>query len=105
MHAIANTPAESMGACFAHFPIGDSLPCNLARSASALPIPRPARRSLALRPAWSPSPLKDPLHRRLQPLRHLHDCSDCYRLERQLPGGIRTRWTTAPLHGARERRA
>lgn len=22
---------------------------------------------------------------------YLHDCPDCYRLERQLPGGIRTR--------------
>ena len=35
--------------------------------------------------------LKDPLHQRLQPLRYLHDCSDCYRLEQKLPGGIRTR--------------
>ena len=26
--------------------------------------------------------------------------SDCYRLERQLPGGIRTRWGMAPCHGA-----
>ena len=26
--------------------------------------------------------------------------SDCYRLERQLPGGIRTRQETAPSHGA-----
>ena len=25
---------------------------------------------------------------------------DCYRLERQLPGGIRTRWGMAPCHGA-----
>ena len=25
---------------------------------------------------------------------------DCDRLERQLPGGIRTRWETAPCHGA-----
>lgn len=26
-----------------------------------------------------------------QPLRYLHVCPDCYRLERYLPGGIRTR--------------
>ena len=26
--------------------------------------------------------------------------SDCYRLERQLPGGIRTRWGMTPCHGA-----
>ena len=30
--------------------------------------------------------------------------SDCFRLERQLAGGIRTRWDTAPFHGARETR-
>ena len=29
------------------------------------------------------------------------DRSDCFRLERQLPGGVRTRWDTAPFHGAR----
>ena len=34
--------------------------------------------------------LKDPLHWKLQPLRYLHDRSNCYRLERQLPGGILT---------------
>ena len=28
--------------------------------------------------------------------------SDCFRLERQLPGGIRTRWDTAPFHGAQQ---
>ena len=28
------------------------------------------------------------------------DRSDCFRLERQLPGGVRTRWDTAPFHGA-----
>jgi hypothetical protein len=30
----------------------------------------------------------------------LYDCSDYYRLERQLPGGLRTHWKTVPLHGA-----
>jgi len=38
--------------------------------------------------AKSPS---DPLHRRLQPLRYLHDCSGCFRREQKSPGGIRTR--------------
>src|SRR5580658_10447508 len=28
------------------------------------------------------SPIRDLLHRRLQPLRYLHDCSGCFRLER-----------------------
>src|SRR5882757_2795277 len=40
-------------------------------------------------------------NRRLQPLRYLHDCSDCFRLER-LPGGIFTHWKAPPLHGARQ---
>ena len=29
--------------------------------------------------------------------------SGCYRLERQLPGGIRTRKESAPFHGARKK--
>jgi hypothetical protein len=35
--------------------------------------------------------------------RYLHDCSDCFRLER-LPGGACTYWKAPPLHGARFRR-
>src|SRR5712671_4570569 len=38
-------------------------------------------------------------NRRLQPLRYLHDCSDCFRLER-LPGGACTHWKAPPSHGA-----
>ena len=33
------------------------------------------------------SPKCDLLHQRLQPFRYLHDCSDCFRLEQQLPDG------------------
>ena len=51
-------------------------PC---RSPGALT--RVAARTLA------PSPIRDQLHRRLQPFRHLHDCSGCFRLER-LPVGL-----------------
>src|SRR5208337_449197 len=47
-----------------------------------------------------PSPICDQLHRRLQPFRHLHDCSGCFRLERS-PGGARTHWKAPPCHGAR----
>ena len=56
--------------------------------------------------AKSPS---DPLHRRLQPLRYLHNCSGCFRREQKSPGGIRTRrkgatfsWRTSNsgAHGA-----
>jgi hypothetical protein len=30
----------------------------------------------------------------------LHDCSDCYRLERKSPGGSVSHWVIAPFHGA-----
>lgn len=55
MHAVATTPAEPQGAFLAHFPRDGSLPRNYGGSASALRFSRPARRSLALRPAYSPS--------------------------------------------------
>src|SRR5260370_42657972 len=52
---------------------------------------------------------RSPVHeencnRRLQPLRYLRDCSDCFRLER-LPGGACTHWKAPPLHGARQMRS
>ena len=56
---------------------------------------RVAARTLA------PSPICDLLHRRLQPFRHLHDCSGCFRLERS-PGGACTHWKAPPSHGARK---
>src|SRR5580692_9039849 len=56
---------------------------------------RVAARTLA------PSPICDQLHRRLQPFRHLHDCSGCFRLERS-PGGTCTHWKAPPSHGARK---
>src|SRR4029077_1417758 len=48
----------------------------------------------------APSPIRDLLHRRLQPFRHLHDCSGCFRLERS-PGGTCAHWKAPPSHGAR----
>src|ERR1700719_1349895 len=56
---------------------------------------RVAARTLA------PSPICDQLHRRLQPFRHLHDCSGCFRLERS-PDGTCTHWKAPPSHGARK---
>ena len=53
-----------------------------------------------LRPARSLSPLRTLFHRKLRLLRCLHRRSDCYRLERPLPGGTCTHWDRAPLHGA-----
>ena len=52
----------------------------------------------------APSPICDRLHRRLQPFRHLHDCSGCFRLERS-PGGTCTHWKAPPSHGARKQRS
>ena len=49
------------------------------------------------------SPIRDLLHRRLQPFRHLHDCSGCFRLEHS-PGGTCTHWKAPPLHGAHVKR-
>src|SRR5271163_3909984 len=49
-------------------------------------------------------PIRGPLYRRLQPFRHLHDCSGCFRLER-LPGGTFTHWKAPPFHGAHPKRS
>ena len=53
MRAAATTPADPVGALIARFPADGSLPRFTAGSASALPVSRPAQRSLSLRPAWS----------------------------------------------------
>jgi hypothetical protein len=53
VRAVATTPAEEPGACFAHFPSPVSLPPVRVESASASRFSRPAQRSLALRPAHS----------------------------------------------------
>ncbi len=42
------------------------------------------------------SPMRDTPYRRLQPFRHLHDCSGCFRLERW-PGGTCTHRKSAAL--------
>ena len=41
-----------------------------------------------LRPAGSPSPANDLLHQRFRLFRRFYDCSNCCRLERELPGGF-----------------
>lgn len=51
--AVATTPAEAVGARVARFSTAGSLPQVIGGSASASPVSGPARRSLALRPAWS----------------------------------------------------
>ena len=106
MRAAANTPAKPVGACVARFPTGGSLPRFRGGSASALSVSGPARRSLTLRPAWSLShPWRPVVSECFRRVVTFVTRSDCYRLERQLPGGIRTRCRMAPFHGARENRS
>src|ERR1700691_3028892 len=45
----------------------------------------------------------DQLHGRLQPFRHLHDCSGCFQLE-PTPGGAGARWKAPPSYGAHVKR-
>jgi hypothetical protein len=90
-HAIATTPAEPWRSC---------------RSISPRRRPSPRSSWVGFRGAFfeacsaftrvtacllAASPKSDSFHRRLRRLRYLHRRSDCYRLERQLPGGNRTR--------------
>jgi len=53
--AAAITPAEPVGARVARFPTAGSLPRHMVGSASASLVSRPAQRSLALQPVWSPN--------------------------------------------------
>ena len=62
-------------------------------------LSRPARCSLALRPAWPAGPQPGPFPEVLQIIRHLLIRSGCFRLERELPGGICTHETSAPSQG------
>ena len=82
-------------------PIVSAFPRRAAGSACALSFSRIAQRSLALRPAHSRChQFVALLAQRLQPLRYLHSCSGCFRLEHS-PDGSLTHWKAPPLHGAR----
>ena len=82
LHAVANTPAGLMEFVRSYDSISFGLPRNRGGSAPASTFSRPAPRLLTLRPARSPSRQCDLLHRRLQQLRCLRRCFDCYRVER-----------------------
>jgi len=105
LHAVANTPAGRMELIRSYDSTRFGLPRNRGGSAPALVFSRPAQRLLTLRPACSPSRLCDPLHRRLQQLRCLRCCFDCYRVERTSSRAvIHPLWTTTfsrrtRLHG------
>jgi len=102
MHAIATTPVEPPGLCRSCSPVGGGLPRNSGGSAPTLPFSRPARRSLALRPACSLSRLTRPffigvLQRNSLPPLTAPTASGW---SDQLPGGIFTHWKSPSLHGA-----
>jgi hypothetical protein len=71
-----------------------AFPDSAVGSACTSTFSRLARRSLALRPAHSRGHHIVTAIRRLQPFRYLHDCSDCFRLER-IAG-----WALHPLESA-----
>ena len=98
MRAAATTPAEPAGARVARFPTDDSLPQTTFGSASASGFSRHTQRSLTLRPAWLLNrPRRSVTSKCFRPCRYLITRSDCYRLERQLPGGVRTRCEAVPF--------
>ena len=105
--------ALSLCTCCRHYPGAAAGRTSSLISPSRISLPRKGRRvglHIVLFEACSAftrvaactlarSPIRDPLYRRLQPFRHLHDCSGCFRLER-LPGGPCTHWKAPPFHGA-----
>jgi hypothetical protein len=85
-------------------PVVSTFPALAGGSARASSFSRLARRSLGLQPAHSRCHHNSWLaFQRLQPLRYLHSCSGCFRLELS-PGGALTHWEAPPLHGARQLR-
>ncbi len=105
-HAAANTPAETTGLSRSRplaVPVAGSLPRYNGGSASASTFSRPARRSLALRPACSLNrPRRSVSPKCFSPFRYLHDPLRLLPAgTNKLPGGIRTRWSAVPWHGAR----
>ena len=91
IHAVTNTPTEPQAARFVRFTCDCGLPRIVAGSASVSFFSRTDQCSHYITACMVAKPLKGLLHRRLQPIRYLHDCSSCYRLKRKLPGGIRSR--------------
>src|ERR1700681_1370395 len=82
LHAVANTPAGLMEFVRSYDSTIFGLHRNRGGSAPALRFSRPAPRLLTLRPARSRSRQCDLLHRRLQQLRCLRSCLECYRVAR-----------------------
>jgi hypothetical protein len=81
-HAVATTPTGPMETCsLVHSHRLRPSP-NLRRVGSCKTLFEACSAFTLLRPTDLPSRLRDPLHQRLQQLRCLRCCSDCYRVER-----------------------
>jgi len=86
VRAAITTPVEPLIADLVHYTSGVGLPRYCGESASTLVVSRPARCSLALRPARTADPLKGPFPEVLQTIRFLLIRLRCFRLERELAG-------------------
>ena len=75
-------------------------PRSTGGSALTLILSRPRRCSRVLRPVWPADPQKGPFPEVLQTIRRLLIRPGCFRLERELPGGICTHDINAPWQGA-----
>jgi hypothetical protein len=86
VRAAITTPVEPLDAFLVRFTRGVGLPRYYGESASTLTISRPARCSLALRPARPADLLTRPFLKVLQTIRFLLIRFKCFRLERELAG-------------------
>ncbi len=93
IHATANTPAEPVGARVARFPTAGSLPRFNGGSASAVRVSRACSAFTRVVACVVAEPPEAALCHRSASDDVVTSTirSDCYRLERQLPGRIRTR--------------
>lgn len=99
MRAAIFTPVRPSKAFLARLFDGGGLPIPLVGRLSRLTFSRPRRCSLLLRPAWPADPQKGPFPEVLQTIRRLLIRPGCFRLERELPGGICTHDIYAPWQG------
>ena len=86
VRAATTTPVGSSAAYLARFAVDGGLPRCCGGSAPTLTLSRPARCSLALRPARSADPLTGPFLEVLQTICRLLIRPECFRLEREFAG-------------------
>ena len=99
MRAAIFTPVRPSDAFLARLSDDGGLPIPLVGRLSRLIFSRPRRCSLLLRPAWPADPQKGPFPEVLQTTRRLLIRPGCFRLERELPGGVCTHVISAPWQG------